>query len=50
MGGRQHVARSVPRGDRAVPFVDVINTMTDTTLPLTVGEFEEGNPAGNRRA
>ena len=28
-----------------VPFVDVINTMTDTTLPLTVGEFEEwGNP------
>jgi oligopeptidase B len=32
-----------------VPFVDVINTMTDTTLPLTVGEFEEwGNPAANR--
>jgi oligopeptidase B len=32
-----------------VPFVDVINTMTDTTLPLTVGEFEEwGNPAGSR--
>ena len=32
-----------------VPFVDVINTMTDTTLPLTVGEFEEwGNPAGHR--
>jgi oligopeptidase B len=29
-----------------VPFVDVINTMSDTTLPLTVGEFEEwGNPA-----
>jgi oligopeptidase B len=29
-----------------VPFVDVINTMFDTTLPLTVGEFEEwGNPA-----
>jgi len=29
-----------------VPFVDVINTMLDTTLPLTVGEFEEwGNPA-----
>ena len=28
-----------------VPFVDVINTMLDTTLPLTVGEFEEwGNP------
>jgi oligopeptidase B len=28
-----------------VPFVDVINTMADSTLPLTVGEFEEwGNP------
>ena len=28
-----------------VPFVDVINTMVDETLPLTVGEFEEwGNP------
>ena len=28
-----------------VPFVDVINTMSDETLPLTVGEFEEwGNP------
>ena len=29
-----------------VPFVDVINTMSDDTLPLTVGEYEEwGNPA-----
>ncbi|MGH7665534.1 MAG: S9 family peptidase [Gemmatimonadaceae bacterium] len=29
-----------------VPFVDVTNTMLDTSLPLTVGEFEEwGNPA-----
>ncbi|MEO9063527.1 MAG: prolyl oligopeptidase family serine peptidase, partial [Burkholderiaceae bacterium] len=28
-----------------VPFVDVINTMLDETLPLTVGEFIEwGNP------
>jgi oligopeptidase B len=28
-----------------VPFVDVINTMRDSTLPLTVGELEEwGNP------
>ncbi len=28
-----------------VPFVDVINTMLDTSLPLTVAEFEEwGNP------
>jgi oligopeptidase B len=28
-----------------VPFVDVVNTMLDETLPLTVAEFEEwGNP------
>jgi oligopeptidase B len=28
-----------------VPFVDVINTMLDESLPLTIGEFEEwGNP------
>ncbi|MEM7030445.1 MAG: S9 family peptidase [Chloroflexota bacterium] len=29
----------------AVPFVDVINTMLDSSIPLTVGEYEEwGNP------
>jgi len=28
-----------------VPFVDVVNTMNDASLPLTVGEYEEwGNP------
>jgi oligopeptidase B len=32
-----------------VPFVDVINSMSDASLPLTVGEFEEwGNPAKNK--
>ena len=31
-----------------VPFVDVINSMLDESLPLTVGEFEEwGNPKEN---
>jgi oligopeptidase B len=30
----------------SVPFVDVLNTMSDPDLPLTVGEYEEwGNPA-----
>ena len=30
----------------SVPFVDVINTMMDPTIPLTVAEYEEwGNPA-----
>jgi oligopeptidase B len=28
-----------------VPFVDVLNSMSDPTLPLTIGEYEEwGNP------
>ena len=30
-----------------VPFVDVVTTMLDESIPLTVGEFEEwGNPKG----
>src|SRR5207244_2355706 len=31
-----------------VPFVDVINTMLDESLPLTVGEFEECGDAKDR--
>ncbi|MBY5162392.1 S9 family peptidase [Salsipaludibacter albus] len=32
-----------------VPFVDVLSTMSDPTLPLTVGEYEEwGNPLEQR--
>ena len=32
-----------------VPFVDVINTMMDASLPLTAGEWEEwGNPVKSR--
>lgn len=33
----------------AVPFVDVITTMLDTSIPLTTGEFDEwGNPADKK--
>ena len=33
-----------------VPFVDVINTMLDENLPLTVGEFDEwGNPKNKKQ-
>lgn len=32
-----------------VPFVDVLNTMLDPTIPLTVPEYDEwGNPAASR--
>jgi len=32
-----------------VPFVDVLNSMSDAALPLTVGEYEEwGNPEDKR--
>ena len=46
MGAVTNLAPELFRGVLAqVPFVDVINTMLDESLPLTVGEFEEwGNP------
>lgn len=32
-----------------VPFVDVVNTMLDDTIPLTTGEYDEwGNPASKK--
>ena len=40
-----HAAGSFRAVHAAVPFVDVMNTMMDATLPLTVGEYLEwGNP------
>jgi oligopeptidase B len=34
-----------------VPFVDVMNTISDPTLPLTIGEYEEwGNPTEDKEA
>ena len=42
MRGKPHLFRAVLSH---VPFVDVMNTMLDASLPLTVGEYEEwGNP------
>lgn len=46
VNARPDLFRAVIAG---VPFVDVLNTMSDATLPLTVGEYEEwGNPADAR--
>ena len=33
-----------------VPFVDVINTMLDASLPLTVPEYEEWGDPNHREA
>ncbi len=46
MGAVTNLEPSLFRGVLShVPFVDVINTMLDESMPLTVGEFEEwGNP------
>ena len=46
MGGVVNMAPELYNGVvAAVPFVDVISTMLDETIPLTTGEFDEwGNP------
>lgn len=46
MGGVANMAPHLFKGIIAqVPFVDVVTTMLDDSLPLTVGEYEEwGNP------
>jgi oligopeptidase B len=49
MGASMNLAPELFRAVVAeVPFVDVLTTMLDETLPLTVGEWEEwGNPAAD---
>jgi len=46
VGAVTNLAPELFRGVLAqVPFVDVLNTMSDSSLPLTAGEYEEwGNP------
>jgi oligopeptidase B len=46
IGGALNLRPDLARGALLrVPFVDVVTTMLDESLPLTVGEFEEwGNP------
>jgi oligopeptidase B len=46
MGGIINMAPDMWNGvHAAVPFVDVVSTMLDETIPLTTGEFDEwGNP------
>jgi oligopeptidase B len=47
MGAIVNMRPDLYRGVHAsVPFVDVVTTMLDTSIPLTTGEFDEwGNPA-----
>ena len=46
MGGVSNLTPELYNGIiAAVPFVDVISTMLDESIPLTTGEFDEwGNP------
>jgi oligopeptidase B len=52
MGAIANMAGDKYRGIVAqVPFVDVVTTMQDTTIPLTTNEFEEwGNPITDKAA
>ena len=46
MGAILNMSKNLFNGVIAnVPFVDVVNTMLDDTIPLTTGEYDEwGNP------
>ena len=50
MGAVAHMRSELFNGIVAqVPFVDVVNTMLDETIPLTTGEYDEwGNPASKK--
>jgi oligopeptidase B len=50
MGAVANMAPSLFNGIiSAVPFVDVVTTMLDESIPLTTNEFDEwGNPASNK--
>jgi oligopeptidase B len=50
MGGIVNMAPELYKGIVAhVPFVDVMTTMLDESIPLTTNEFDEwGNPASNK--
>ena len=34
----------------AVPFVDVVTTMLDESIPLTTGEYDEGGNPNNKES
>jgi len=50
MGGIANMAPELYKGIVShVPFVDVVTTMLDESIPLTTNEFDEwGNPASNK--
>ncbi len=48
--GGESAARSFRAVLSHVPFVDVMNTMLDSSLPLTVPEYEEWGDPNQREA